>query len=100
MGKKSKNRLELELRVEKPMLIPELTGIYAINGDLQKLPSRIKPLQDKECAEYLLWFSWLLVCCYRNLLWPPWLGIFCCISGRRIVGLSKLDLYSLQAVAV
>ena len=57
MGKKSKNRLELELRVEKPMLIPELIGKYAINGDLQKPPSRIKPLQDKECAEYLLWFS-------------------------------------------
>ena len=57
MGKKSKNRLELKLRVEKPMLIPELIGKYAINGDLQKPPSRIKPLQDKECAEYLLWFS-------------------------------------------
>ena len=100
MGKKSKNRLELELRVEKPMLIPELTGKYAINGDLQKLPSRIKPLQNKECDEYLLWFSWLQECCYRNLLWCPWLSIFCRIFGRRIVGLSKLDLYSLQAVAV
>ena len=99
MGKKSKNRLDLKLRVEKPMLIPELIGKQAIDGDLKKLASSIKPLQDKECAESLLWFSWLLECCYRNLVWPPWLSIFCCISGRRIVGLSKLDLYSLQAVA-
>ena len=99
MGKKSKNRLDLELRVEKPMLILELIGKQAIDGDLQKLSSSMKPLQDKECSEYLLWFSWLQECCYRNLLWSPWLIIFCCISGRRIVGLSKLDLYSLQAVA-
>ena len=98
MGKKSKNSLDLELRVEKPMPILGLIGKQAIDGDLQKLPASIKPLQDKECAEYLLWFSWLQECCYRYLLWSPWLIIFCCLSGRRIVGLSKLDLYSLQAV--
>ena len=54
MGKKSKNRLDLELRVEKPMLVPELIGKQAIDGDLQKLASSPKRLQDKECAEYLL----------------------------------------------
>ena len=100
MGKKSKNRLDLELRVEKPMLIQELIGKQAIDGDLQKLASSINPLQDNECAEYPLWSSWLQECCYRYLLWAPWLIIFCCLSGRRIVGLSKLDLYSLQAVTV
>ena len=57
MGKKSKNRLDLELRVEKPMLILELIGKQAIDGDLQKLASSIKPLQDNECAEYPLWSS-------------------------------------------
>ena len=89
MGKKSKNRLDLELRVEKP-----------IDGDLQRLASSIKPLQDNECAEYPLWSSWLQECCYKYLLWSPWLIIFCCLFGRRVVGLSKLDLYSLQVVAV
>ena len=39
MGKKSKNRLDLKLRVEKRMLIPELIGKQAIDGDLQKLAS-------------------------------------------------------------
>ena len=99
MGNKSKNRLDLKLKVEKPMLIPELIGKQAIDGDLQKLASSIKPLQDNECAEYPLRSSWLQECCYRYLLWSPWHSIFCCISGRWIVGLSKLDLYSLQAVA-
>ena len=50
MGKKSKNGLELELRVEKPMPILGLIGKQAIDGDMQKLASSIKPLQDKECA--------------------------------------------------
>ena len=76
MGKKSKNRLDLKLRVEKPMLIPELIGKQAIDGDLQKLASSPKRLQDKECAESLLWFSWLLECCYRNLVWPLGLEYF------------------------